>query len=109
MQPSGTNGYFLPFDNTGGRQTGLAVATDQNGPVTVAFLLRDQNGVQFDSGTVSLSANGHTSFLLLERFPSSMNKRGTLQVGKSQGSTLGLIGLSFTKSGAFTTIPALPK
>jgi hypothetical protein len=109
MQASGTNGYLLAFDNTGGRQTGLALAVDQSGSKTVSFVLRDQKGVQFDSGSLSLPANGHSSFLLQERFPSSMNRRGTLQVGTPQGSTLGLVGLSFTQTGAFTTIPALPQ
>jgi len=109
LQATGANSYVFSFDNTGGRQTGIAVANGQAQAESISFVVRDQNGVQLESLAMELQSNGHASFMLPGRFSASMNRRGTIEVSASRGKTIGVTGLSFAPSGAFTTIPSVPK
>ena len=46
--------YVLAFDNTGGLETGVAVANQSAQPVTIGPVIRDNTGAPFGLGTVQL-------------------------------------------------------
>jgi len=99
--------YVLPFDNLNGLVTGVAVANLSADPAVVTVVMRDDTGAQVGIGSVSLAGAGHDSFVLTDRFATTANRRGTLEFRTPLGGRISAVGLRFTPSGAFTTIPVL--
>jgi hypothetical protein len=95
----------LPFDNTAGFQTGIALANQSAATQSVTVTLIDQNGVQLSSSPVSLAAYGHMSFFLSTQFPKSVNQLGIMQVQGAAGVTG--VGLRMSPQGSFTSIPII--
>jgi hypothetical protein len=98
---------LLAFDNTSGLATGLALANSSPQATNVSVVLRDQTGAQIGSGTITLAAQGHSSFVLADRFQASAKASGTAEFDASSSGQIGVLGLRFTPGGAFTTIPVL--
>jgi hypothetical protein len=109
MSTGSANGYILAFDNTNGIATGVALANGSNQAVSVPLVLRDSTGGSLGTATVNLPANGHTSFILTNNYPSVAAKRGTIEVDTPAGSQISVLGLRATPTGAVTTIPVLTK
>jgi uncharacterized protein (TIGR03118 family) len=96
---------LLPYDNTNGDQTALAIANQSAAPQTVTMNVYDQNGVQLFSAPMNLPAFGHSAFFVNSQFPLSANQLGVVQI---QGSAVVTgIGLRFIPSGLFTSIPII--
>jgi hypothetical protein len=55
---------------------------------------------------ISLPGNGHASFALIDRLPSTAGKRGIIQFQNLSGGIAGL-GLRFSPSGPFTDVPVV--
>lgn len=96
----------LVFDNTNGLGTGVALANISGSPVSVPATLRDYTGATLATGSVSLPANGHASFMLASQFPAAANIRGSVEFG-SGAAQIGALGIRATAAGAYTTIPAM--
>ena len=99
--------FVLAFDHTNDVVTGVAIANETAQAAVVPFVIRDDAGTQIASGTVSLAAAGHNSFVLSQQFPITSNMRGTVTFGAAGGAQLSLLGLKFSPSGAIATIPTL--
>ena len=102
--------YLMAFDNTGQIATGLAianVATDRySGNIRV--IIRDDTGADIGTGFISLTPQGHNSFMLTDTtygFPATAGKRGTVEFDMPtpmwQISVLGLR----ANGAAITTLP----
>ena len=102
------NAYVLAFDNTGGVATGVAVSNASPQPVTFPVTIRNEAGELVGSSTITLPANGHTSFVLSDRFVFSRNLRGTVEFGATTGK-IAVIGIRTPPRLTFTTLPALAK
>jgi hypothetical protein len=79
--PLGGSGYVIPFDNTNGILTGIAVE-NSSGPLTFPVTLLDDTGKQIGTGTESITLAGyghHVSFVLSTQFPLTANMRGTFE------------------------------
>jgi hypothetical protein len=100
--------YVLPFDNTGGLVAGVAVANASAQAANIPVVIRDDTGAQIGTGAVGLPANGHTSFVLTDRFSVAANRRGTIEFDTPPGGQISVLGLRFTENG-FTTIPVFGK
>jgi uncharacterized protein (TIGR03118 family) len=100
-----SNTMLIPFDNTGGFQTGIALASQSGTAQTVTVTLFDQNGTQLSSSPMNLPAYGHTSFFLSSQFSKSANQLGFMQVQGSAGVTG--VGLRISPLGSFTSIPII--
>lgn len=109
LESRNANAYVLAFDNTNGLLTGLALANSATGAVKVPVILRDDTGAMIDSTSVSLAGQGHASFLLTSLSAATANQRGTIEFDVPAGSQIGTLGLRFTPSGVFTTIPVVAK
>jgi hypothetical protein len=107
--------YPLPFDNTGGVSTGVAIANLASAAAAVYVVIRNDAGVPIGTGSISLAAQGHTSFMLTDStngFPAAAAVRGTVEFDtppRGQISVLGLRVNTIPNSSGFalTSLPVL--
>lgn len=97
--------YVLPFDNTSGAATGIAVANLTAAPVGVPVVIRDRSGMQLETGSITLPSNGHATFSLSDRFASSAGIDGTVEFDTPSDGRIGVMGMNFPSTGGFTAIP----
>lgn len=111
-------GYNIPFDNTNGVTTGVAVENLSGSPVTVPVTLVDDSGNSLGTQqSITLPTYGHTSFVLPTQFPVTANLRGTATLGACtvfaqpfsapyyQCTQIDTLGIRYTPPGTLTTIP----
>jgi sugar lactone lactonase YvrE len=102
--------YVLSFDNSNGADTGIALANLSAQSLNAAITISDDTGALIRSDTVVLPAMGHTSIDTATQYgPSTAGRRGTLQFTTPSPGQISVLGLRFTPTGAFTTIPPLAK
>lgn len=104
--------YLLAFDNTGGVVLGVAVQNVLNQAASIPVVIRDDAGLLLSAPgtTLSLAANGHSSFVLSTQYPFTANKRGTIEFSTPAGGRISVLGIRTTPMGntlTLTTIPAL--
>jgi sugar lactone lactonase YvrE len=110
VQTAGSRAYVLPFDYTGGRQTGVALANLTNLPVTVSVTLRDSTGAGLASAApIQLQPFAHTSFMLASQYPAVSGLYGTIELDTPSVGQIGALGIRATPGGAITSVPALAK
>jgi len=113
LQPVLSDTYILPFDNTGGIVTGVAVSIASSNDTQTHVVIRDDAGAIIYSGNLPLSANGHTSFQLAQAYAATANMRGTVEFDTPSGTQLTVLGLRAApiagSNGSFsvTTIPVI--
>jgi hypothetical protein len=103
--------YVLAFDNTGSLGTGLAIANVAAQAASASVVIRDDTGAQIGTGSISLPAQGHTSFMLTDAnqgYPATAGIRGTITFVTPAGGQIAPLGLRATPAGALTTIPVMP-
>jgi hypothetical protein len=102
--------YIVPFDNTNGSSTAIALANTSAHAVTAAISIRNDTGSVLLSDTVTIPAMGHRSFNLADRYGSvTAQRRGTLEFTTPTPGSLSVLGLSFNATGAFSTVPTIAK
>jgi streptogramin lyase len=108
METRNASSYLLAFDNTSGVVLGVAVENVSAQAGNVGVIIRDDTGTQIGTGTIPMSASGHTSFVLSSQYPVTANKRGTIEFDRPSGGQISAMGMRFTPpNNALTTIPAL--
>ena len=107
----------IPFDNTNGRISAVALANlAADVPATVTATIWDDTGMHGTTRTVTLAGNGHAAFALADMFPSTAGERGMVEFGTTGGGLIpplffGNTGgvssllLEFYPDGSFTSIP----
>jgi hypothetical protein len=112
------NSISLPFDNTGGASTGIALVNLAGAQANITAIVWDQNGSQLASVPVALTdldsnGNGHDSFMLPARLAVTAGIRGIVQFVGNPGTAqvpagqLTGLGLRADTSGLFTSIPTI--
>ena len=102
--------YIVPFDNTNGSSTALALANTSAHAVTAAISIRNDAGAVVLSDSITLPAMGHRSFTLADRYGSATSqRRGTVGFTTPTPGSLSVLGLSFNATGAFSTVPTIAK
>jgi hypothetical protein len=106
LETRGASSYLLWFDDTASMTVGVALANLTAAPVSVDVTVRDESGQLLWTGPLGdpLPAQGHTSFVLPDRFPQTAQRRGTVEFHTPATGQIGVLGLRFNP-GAFTTIP----
>src|SRR6185295_4289604 len=107
LEMRNASSYILPFDNTGGMALGVAIENISSQPANITVILRNDTGAQIGTGTVSLAAKAHTSFVMSTQFPATANIRGTAEFVTPIGGQISLLGIRFSGANALTTIPVL--
>ena len=93
--------YVMLYDNVGGFVTTCMLANpDPVNPLTIQVDIRDAAGAIIATDTVILAPLGHTAFEVPLRFPSTVNKRGSIRF--SGGAMTGL-GIRFSPNQTFTS------
>lgn len=95
---------LLPFDNTGGNATGVAVTNHGDTATAVVIEFRDESGSPLNGGTLQLEPGRKTEFSLADRFPQVLGRRGSV-VLSSTLPVLTALGLRFLPGGTFTSLP----
>ncbi len=98
--------YVLAFDNTGVLATGLAIANLGASAASVPVIIRDDTGAQMGTDSINLPALGHASFMLFERYPVTVAKRGAIEFQTPPGGRISVLGLRANGT-ALTTVPVL--
>ncbi len=112
LESRNAGAYIIAFDNTNGTFTGVAVNAVSPQAVNIPVTVRDDAGTQMATDTIALAANGHTQFTLVtDRYPSTQNKRGTIEFDAPAGVPIGALGIRIPAGDAhtYTTLPALAK
>ncbi|MDX1984871.1 MAG: DUF642 domain-containing protein [Bryobacteraceae bacterium] len=106
---SATSRFLLPYDNTNGRVTSMAIVnTNATQPVAVNVILRDEFGGTLGTSTLNLGVRGHDAFELVGRFSVVAGRRGVAEFSTT-GSDITGLGLRFSPQGAFTSFPVQPR
>jgi hypothetical protein len=108
--------YLIPFDNTNGTNTGIALSLSAPvpfggaaAPIGVPVLVRDDSGNQVAAATIPVAANGHISQVLTTLFPTTANIRGTVEFDTPPGAAISVLGIRSPPALTFTTLPALAR
>jgi fructose/tagatose bisphosphate aldolase len=111
IESRNASSYMVAFDNTGGTVTGLALSLSSAQNANVPVILRNDAGVQVGTSSISLNANGHTSFTVdaAHGYPAAANIRGTLEFATPAGAEISVLGIRSPPALTFTTLPALAK
>jgi hypothetical protein len=100
--------FLLPYDNSNGFQTGIAVTNQSpDSPADLTLVLRDEAGSTLSTEPLSLPVRGHTSFSIADKYNVLSGRRGTVEVRSSSGSRLNVLGLRFSPFGSFTAVPTI--
>jgi hypothetical protein len=103
---SGMQQFVVPFDNTQGFVTAIALANqDPSQATAVSVTLRDLNGTFLGNGTVNLAPLGRSAFVVPTQFPVTGNVQGVAEFS-SPNVDLSALGLRYNPIGSFTSIPA---
>jgi hypothetical protein len=105
LESSRTSSLILPFDNTTGFATGVALVNSTNQSAIVNATIRDDNGAQIGLQAVALPAMGHTSFAVVDRFSMTSGRRGIIEFQNTAGGAITGLGLRFSPFGSFTSVP----
>jgi hypothetical protein len=104
---SGTDSrLYLPFYHFEGYDSGVALANPSNTSTRVTIQALNSVGTVVVNDSIVLAGYGHIAFDLLSRYPSLNNVRGSLYITSSSG-YLSAVGLRFSSTGSYTTIPIL--
>jgi N-acyl-D-amino-acid deacylase len=93
----------LPYDNSVGFHTGMALANLGITTNNITARLLDIRGSLLSSQQITLGPQGHMSFFIDQQFPAAANQLGILQLQSSAGLTV--VGLRFSPTGTFTSVP----
>ena len=98
----------LPYDNTTGFVTGVAIANLSAAvSATLTTTIYDENGSLLSVQPVAVPVNGHTSFALPDRLGVTAGRRGIVVFQSPTTGGLAGIGLRFNGLGAFTSVPTI--
>jgi hypothetical protein len=102
--------FVLVFDHTNDLTTLVALANRMSGSaVDIPVNVRDDAGELLLTTAIHLAAQGHTSFMLPDRYAEAAGKRGMVEFTVPTGGLISVVGLRTKADGTLTTIPALTK
>jgi hypothetical protein len=101
--------FVMPFDNTQGYVTALALCNPGNVADNVTITAVDPNGNTIASETVNLAPGAHTAYVITAdgHMPSLANAAGALLVESTNTTTLSGLGIRMNSSFGFTSIPIM--
>lgn len=104
--PSLQQRVFVSFDEQNGYFTGIALTHPEfvsTSDAAITVVARDGGGSRILIDQISLPANGHTSFLLSQKYPQLKGLHGTVEFSTTD--YVAALALVFNPTGAFTSSP----
>ena len=109
LNPPGLRNFVLPFDNTKGFATAMALTNlDPSQSTNVFVVLRDTNGQLLGKKTLQLGPLAWSAFTLASQFQETGNIQGVAEF-MSLNVDLSALGLRLSPSGSFTSVQPLRK
>jgi len=101
--------FIVPYDNTTGYVTSMAIANLSSIPADVTATIMDENGVVLAAAQPinQLVANGHTGFGTAAEFPVTNGHRGNIVFQSAAGQSITGMALRFSQLLTFTSVPVL--
>ena len=110
LESRNASAYILAFDNTAGTATGVGINSVSTQQVSIPVVIRDDTGAQIvPLDNIILLANGHLAFSLGDKYPATVNLRGTIEFDTPANGQIGALGIRTPAAHTFTTLPALVK
>lgn len=103
VTPSGR--LLVPFDNTPGLVTAMAIVNPGENPASVTVNLRTAEGTITQTTAIELPARGHIAIEMPNLFSETAGKQGLAEFYSPSG-TVAFLALRFRGSGAFASAPA---
>src|ERR1035437_6247886 len=100
------NNVLVPYDNTNGNNTAIAIANPTGASETVSASFQSESGA-ISQSSLTIPANGHTAFLLSTLFAGTAGDHGQAEFYTANGS-ISLIGLQSNPSNFLTTAQTYP-
>jgi hypothetical protein len=105
LQRDDENRVYIPFDNSQGYATTLAVTNPSaNDNTDLQMRFWDAAGDEILTSPIRLPAGTTVAFSIPERFPQLVGRSGQLRI-EGSGPRLSTLALRFNPSGAFSTVP----
>ena len=98
---------MLPYDNAGGAVMGIAIVNLSPAAAALTATIWDDNGNRMGTQVIPLAGSGHASFALPDQLPLTVGRRGILQLQSPASEGIAALGLRFSPSSSFTSIPAI--
>lgn len=95
---------LVPFDNTSGLVTSIAVVNPNAGAETIQVNIKASDGSTSTGSLPQVPGSGHRAFALPDQFPETRGKRGLAEFYLASGS-FSIIALRFNPTSAFTSAP----
>ena len=92
--------FVLPFDNVAGFQTGLALINPGSSDSTIAVGVRDEDGNQIASDSITLPPHGSQASFLQDKYPQLVNRRGEVKFDSK--TDISAVGLRFSPGSTLT-------
>ncbi len=100
-----SSSLILPYDNTSGLRTGIALANQSASPQTISIAALSQSGTTLASSSITLQPLGHASFFVNDLLPATANNAGVIEFNGAANITG--VGLLFYPGGGFTSLPII--
>ncbi|HEV2198393.1 MAG TPA: hypothetical protein VGR73_01125 [Bryobacteraceae bacterium] len=108
MVPADTNlsnRFAFVYDNSAGIANGVALVNPFSfESITVFVAFRDENGGEFALDSFVLGPLNHFTFVVTQRYPSTIGHRGTFEISTT-GPWMNALGLRFGTSAISTILP----
>ena len=98
--------FFVPFDNTSGAVTSMAITNPNATSATISVTLRYSSGISESVTYPALPARAHQAFTIKSQFPNSTNQSGVAEFVSSV--PVSVVAFRFNSTGAFTAFDAVP-
>jgi len=98
--------FFVPFDNTSGAITSMALTNPGSSTATTMVTLRYAGGTSETVPYPALAARAHQAFAIPSQFPNSANRAGVAEFVSNV--PISVVAFRFNSTGAFTAFDAVP-
>ena len=98
--------FVLLYDNTNGFTTAVAIANPSVAAVRIPITVRDEDGNVLETRTTSLDGLAHIAGSIPDTWPVTRGRRGSIEF-RTNNLGVGVLGLRFNPSGAFTSFHVL--
>ncbi|MBV8843118.1 MAG: hypothetical protein JO307_09950 [Bryobacterales bacterium] len=108
VPPLGINHFFLPFDNTNGAVTALALTNSSTAAANITVILRYTGGGS-DTVSFTLPSRTHQAFALSAKFPTTGqagHQNGVAEISSNIG--IFAVAFRFNYTGGFTAFNVIP-
>jgi len=99
---SGSQDFFVPFDNTNGAVTSMALTNPGISTASVTVTVRYSDGTSEVDQYPALASRNHQAFEVLNQFPNTFNRSGVVEFVSN--APLSAVVFRFNSTGAFTAL-----